>query len=145
MNDTIYYIKITQSENAPIEDNALRVFIKMKNTQDNGQLVFGECTDDVDEFYIIWNEARINEVIEDFKKTGVQMEYKNITSLILRGKYDKAFIETFKIDKNQKQLQSFLKQNISLDTLLDKIIEMGESSLTDFENIYLSSAANEKP
>ncbi len=53
MNDTIYYIKINQSENVAIEDNALRVFIKMKKTQDNGQLVFGNCTDDVDKFYII--------------------------------------------------------------------------------------------
>ncbi len=145
MNDTIYYIKITQSENAAIEDNALRVFIKMKNTQDNGQLVFGECTDDVDEFYIIWNEARINQVIEDFKKTGVRMEYKNSTSLILRGTYDNAFIETFNADKNSNQLLLFMKHNLTIDALLDKIIKGGEDCLTSFEKIYLSSIANEKP
>lgn len=117
MNDTIYYIKITQSENLAIENNALRVFIKMKKSQDDGQLVFGECTDDVDKFYIIWNEVRINEVIEDFKKTGVQMEYKNITPLILRGKYDKAFIETFNTDKNRNQLLLFMKHNLTIDAL----------------------------
>ncbi len=145
MNDTIYYLKITQSENVAIEDNALRVFIKMKKTQDDGQLVFGNCTDDVDEFYIIWNEARINEVIEDFKKTGVKMEYKNITPLILRGTYDKAFVDAFNTEKNSNQLLLFMKHNLTIDALLDKIIKGGEDCLTNFEKIYLSSIANEKP
>ena len=145
MNDTIYYIKINQSENVAIEDKALRVFIKMKKTQDNGQLVFGNCTDDVDKFYIIQNEVAINQVIEEFKNTGVQMEYKNITSLILNGSYYKTFIEIFNTDKNSNKLLLFMKHNLTIDALYDKIIKDGEDCLASFEKIYLSSIANEKP
>jgi hypothetical protein len=144
MNDTIYYIRITKSENLAIEDNALRVFIKMKKAQDEGQLVFGDCTDDIDEFYIIWNERRINEVIENFKSTGVQMEYENLTNSILNGEYNEAFIETFSIDKNYCQLLLFMKHNLSIDNLLDKILERGEGSLTEFEKKYLCINTNEK-
>lgn len=144
MNDTIYFVKITKSENVAVEDNALRVFIQMKKSQDNGQLVFGDCTDDIDEFYMIWNEKRINEVIENFKKTRVQMEYKDLTSSILNGEYNEAFIETFSVDKNYCQLLLFMKNNLSLDNLLDKILERGENSLTEFEKKYLSINTHEK-
>lgn len=144
MNDTIYYIKITKSKNVAVENNALRVFIKMKKSPDNGQLVFGDCTDDIDEFYMIWNEQKINEVIKGFKSTGVQMEYENLTNSILNGEYNEAFIETFSIDKNYSQLLLFMKHNLSIDNLLDKIRERGEDSLTGFEKKYLSTNTNEK-
>lgn len=138
MNDTIYFVKITKSENVAIEDNALKVFIKMKRTQDNGQLVFGECTDDIDVFYMIWNNERCNEVIDSFKTTGVKMEYKNLTDSILKGEYTSAFIETFSEEKNYKHLFLFLQNNLSVDALLDRITEKGENTLTFFEKKYLA-------
>ena len=144
MNNSICYVKIFKSENEAVEDNALRVFIKMKRHQDGGKLVFGDCSDDVDEFYIIWNENRINEVIESFKKTGVQMEYKNVTNDTLKGLYDEKFIEVFSSEKHFSELLVFMRNNISVDSLLDKMIEKGENSLSEFEKKYLSIASHEK-
>ncbi len=144
MNDSICYVKITKSENEAVEDNSLRVFIKMKRSQDNGILVFGDCADDVDEFYMIWNQNRINEVISNLKKTGVEIQYEDVTNDVLSGNYNRKFIETFSDRKNFSQLLIFMKHNLSIDNLLDKVRERGVDSLTGLEKKYLSTNTNEK-
>ena len=89
-----------------------------------------------------WQLIRL---LRNLRIRGYKWNTKNITSLILSGSYYKTFIEIFNADKNSNKLLLFMKHNLTIDALYDKIIKDGEDCLASFEKIYLSSIANEKP
>lgn len=122
MHNSICFIKISEPENYLIENNALLVFIKLKMNSDYVQVIFSECTDIVDQFYVIWDHKSNKKLLKDLINTGVTIKYENLTNSVINGIYNKLFIETFNEESNYKKLLLFLNEVITVNFLLDKIV-----------------------
>lgn len=78
-------------------------------------------------------DERLKSKIEDLlKKYDVPYEVEDLTHLLVKGNTE--FTEEF----NEK-LNFFLSENLSIDDVLDNIIEVGYENMTIFEKYYLDT------
>lgn len=138
MSSSIYYLKITESKDESINTNAFKVFILMMKQFGGQHILFAECTDKIDVFYLIWNKEKTLNLIRDFKNTGIDIEFEELTESVINGYYNMLFQETFSSEKGEEILFEFLDNNISIDALLDKIINSDIDSLTVIERNFIT-------
>jgi hypothetical protein len=102
---------------------------KISDFNDGGVL----NSDILDEFghmtsYMICDKEVIDFIVNLFHKNKVNYKVEDITKLFLYGQ----------VKIEDKDFQNFLKENIDIDTILDKINEIGINSLTDLDKEILS-------
>ena len=144
MFDSLFYIKINQSNDVQIENEALKVFIRWIRPKGSDQIVFAECGAQEDVFYVFGIEWETMQKIAEFQKTGVNIEFMNISETVLKGKPDNLFLQTFKEGINKSKLISYVNSKQTIDKILDKIINQGIESLTEFDKSYLDKYCDEK-
>ena len=121
---------LTQAENDKIYDNLSREDKKkISELNDLGVL----ANDVFDEFghmtsYMICEKEVINFLVFLFQENEVKYKINDITKLFLYGQ----------ISIEDEDFQNFLKENLDIDTILDKINEVGIESLTDLDKQILS-------
>lgn len=120
---------LTESENDKIYNNLSR-----ENKKKISDLNEGVLNNDIfDEFghmtsYMICDKEVIDFIVDIFCENEVKYKVEDITKLFLYGQV--------KIEDND--FQNFLKENLDIDTILDKINEVGINSLTDLDKEILS-------
>jgi hypothetical protein len=78
-------------------------------------------------------DERLKSKIEDLlKKYDVPYDVEDLTHLLVKGNDE--FTEEF-----NKKLNFFLSENLSIDDVLDNIIEVGYENMTIFEKYYLDT------
>ena len=78
--------------------------------------------------YLICSENVLEFICSLFYKHEVKFKVKDITKLFLYGQ----------VSVDDVDFQNYLKENLDIDTILDKINEVGIGSLTDLDKEILS-------
>jgi hypothetical protein len=120
---------LTESESDKIYNNLSREDKKKISDLNEGVL----NSDIFDEFghmtsYMICNKEVVDFIVNVFHENKVKYKVENITKLFLYGQ----------VKIEDKDFQNFLKENLDIDTILDKINEIGINSLTDLDKEILS-------
>jgi hypothetical protein len=120
---------LTESESDKIYNNLSREDKKKISDLNEGVL----NSDIFDEFghmtsYMICNKEVVDFIVNVFHENKVKYKVENITKLFLYGQ----------VKIEDKDFQIFLKENLDIDTILDKINEIGINSLTDLDKEILS-------
>lgn len=140
MNHRIYQFKILSSCDKTIENKSLKIFIDLVKDKRNPTIIFTDCDELHDEFYLIWEKEKAEQYIHRFIATGIEMTHRDITNATLNGKNDALFIQTFSNEKNVTLLNSFLEHYFTTDALLEKITFVGSFNLLNkTEQMYLEN------
>jgi len=120
---------LTESESDKIYNNLSREDKKKISDLNEGVL----NSDIFDEFghmtsYMICNKEVVDFIVNVFHENKVKYKVEDITKLFLYGQ----------VKIEDKDFQNFLKENLDIDTILDKINEIGINSLTDLDKEILS-------
>ena len=78
----------------------------------------------------------ISDLLESYVKTSLNFKYEDITKDVLYSKLD---VKIFESDDLTKMIDSFIKENLDVDTVLDKINEFGRDSLVEIDMLVLTS------
>ena len=78
--------------------------------------------------YLICDEKCLNFIVSLLYKYEVKFKLKDITKIFLYGQ----------VTVDDVDFQNFLKESLDIDTILDKINEVGIESLTDLDKEILS-------
>lgn len=140
MNHRIYQLKILSSCDKTIENKSLKIFIDLVKDKRNPTIIFTDCDELHDEFFLIWEKEKAEEYIHRFIDTGIEMSHCDITNATLNGENDALFIETFRKMKNRALLNNFLEYYWTIDVLLEKISKVGTFNLLNkTEQLYLEN------
>jgi len=110
------------------------------------KLIIFELSDDVEVLFVILPLTYIEGIILRLKKHQIYISSRDITDDILFNNIEHLEIlkKAFNLDKDiakNSLLNSFLKENLTIDIILDKINKNGIKSLTDIDRSIL----NKKP
>jgi hypothetical protein len=120
---------LTESESDKIYNSLSR-----ENKKKISDLNEGVLNNDIfDEFghmtsYMICDKQVVDFIVDLFHVNKVKYKVEDITKLFLYGQ----------VKIEDKDFQNFLKENLDIDTILDKINEIGINSLTDLDKQILS-------
>ena len=120
---------LTESESDKIYNSLSRENKKKISDLNEGVLnndifdKFGHMTS-----YMICNKEVVDFIVDLFHENKVKYKVEDITKLFLYGQ----------VKIEDKDFQNFLKENLDIDTILDKINEIGINSLTDLDKQILS-------
>jgi hypothetical protein len=120
---------LTESENDRIYNSLSRE--NKKKISELNDIVLNN--DVIDEFghitsYMVCDKDVIDFIVNLFNENAVNYKVEDITKLFLYGQ----------VKIEDKDFQNFLKENLDIDTILDKINEIGINSLTDLDKKILS-------
>jgi hypothetical protein len=104
-------------------------FLKILN-DDLENVVFSETKDGLDMLYVFLDIEKQKKIYDLFKKYSVLSSYKDLTKIFL---YQKNLDIIFNNDEFKKILIKFLDSNLDKDTVLDKINDLGISSLNEID------------
>lgn len=123
----------------PTEELTVRIWDKMNETETKWaiQLTMKGINDTGDSVMGSWDifflDEKLQEKIEDIlKKYGVpyEMEYHSNSLVDNLEFFSKDFLE---------KLDSYLAENLTIDDVLDRILEVGYENITVFEKYYLGN------
>lgn len=88
--------------------------------------------DNIDLCYTFLNEEKTNQIKNIFSKNKVLIDYYDITNLVLSGSpINEEFNISFSDSKNKELLDNFVKENLTIDMVLDKILKSGIQSINE--------------
>ena len=89
--------------------------------------------------YLFFDEFKANQIISYLDEAGVLVDYEDITEQVLNSTYKtKEWISSIDFPENFYRLENFLRENLTLDIILDKINREGRDSLYPVEIEILS-------
>lgn len=124
------------------------LFLYLQNfiTEDelDQKLIIFELSDDVEVLFVILPLTYIEGFILRLKKNQIYISSRDITDDILFNNIEHLEIlkKAFNLDKDiakNSVLNSFLKENLTIDIILDKINKNGIKSLTDIDRSILNN------
>jgi hypothetical protein len=78
----------------------------------------------------------ISDLLESYVKLSINFKYEDITKDVLYSKLD---FKIFESEDLTKMIDNFIKENLDVDTVLDKINEFGRDSLLEIDMLVLSN------
>jgi hypothetical protein len=78
----------------------------------------------------------ISDLLESYVKLSINFKYEDITKDVLYSKLD---VKIFESDDLKNMIDSFIKENLDVDTVLDKINEFGRDSLLEIDMLVLAN------
>jgi hypothetical protein len=120
---------LTESENDKIYNNLSREN-KKKISELNEVILNNDVFDEFGHMtsYMVCEKDVIDFIVDLFHENEVKYKIEDITKLFLYGQ----------VKIEDKDFQDFLKENLDIDTILDKINEIGIESLSDLDKQILS-------
>jgi hypothetical protein len=89
--------------------------------------------------YLFFDEFKSNQIISYMERAGILIDHQDITEQVLNSTYKtKEWLTSIDFPENFYRLEIFLKENLSLDIILDKINREGIISLYPVELEILS-------
>jgi hypothetical protein len=139
MNKCIYQFKIISSHNQAIENKAIQLFVRLIQTNADLSIVFADCDDSFDEFYLFWNMQNCEQLLNEFRSIGAEVSASDLTNSVISGTIDEQFKIIFQKESYNEILMDFLSTYYSIDDLLDKINSTGSyNQLSDYEKLTLN-------
>jgi hypothetical protein len=109
-----------------------------KNDEDG---IAVESFDEYEVLYIFLNKEKIEKLEKLFARKRILLESRDMTEDTLRAvECGSEFTETFQDASYKKMLETFLRNYLTVDMILDKISEKGIESLTDLDKEILEKA-----
>ena len=131
-SNNIYFVRFTKSSD--IEDNAHPIYQDLSNALDKEDGKYLGFTNGED-LFIRLVYFKVQKVLDVFTKNGFEFEVTDVTSDVISGDIQKKFPEVEKL--TPYMFDNFRIENTSVDDVLDKILEKGMDSLTDFDKNIL--------
>ena len=99
-------------------------------SDDFDNIAFCDSEDGLDKLYVFMDIQKQKEIFELFSKYNVLVSYKNVTKEFL---YQKDLNPIFTDGDFKDTLYDFLRNNLDSDIVLDKINELGITSLNEID------------
>jgi hypothetical protein len=117
------------------EGDILYEMFKIFDHKDVDELIFCEKNNGWESIYCLNNSENQEKLIGLFKKCDVLIDYQDLTDLVKNGHFN--LVE--KTPEFEKAFDYFIKENLNLDYVLDKVALQGEGSLTEEEREFLKN------
>ena len=130
------YFKVKNPES---DEHAKLIFERMVEVvgiEDMSNVVFDNSHKAGDRIFVFNNESKINELREVFDKSKILLDFEIQTSKFL---YQRELHKSFDDPYHRDILNDFLIENLSVDTILDKINSDGVGSLNDIDRFILKT------
>ena len=139
MTNKIYYFAIPNPIEPEIVITMTEVFANNLKPSDADLMCFAYSQKNEDDFYTFLPQHKIEKIVNEFKAIKVLFSFKDITEEVLMGVQNNnpLFAKTFADMQHKQLLNSFLKQNQTIDNILDKIKILGMNSLTEIDKEIL--------
>jgi hypothetical protein len=139
MTNKIYYFVIPNPIEPKIVITMTEVFANNLKPSDADLLCFAHSQKNEDDFYTFLPQNKVEKIVNEFKALKVLFSFKDITEEVLMGVQNNnpLFAKTFEDMQHKQLLNSFLKQNQTIDNILDKIKILGINSLTEIDKEIL--------
>lgn len=122
---------------SPLDEDIARELSNFLDYEDF-QYVISEDYHGCEYSYVFFEEFKANMVASYLKEVGILLEYKDITDEVLNSLYkEEEWISSIDFPENFAKFENFLKDNLTLDMILDKIGREGEGSLYPIEREIL--------
>lgn len=107
----------------------------------DGDLMIFEENGDIEEVYTFLDQEKTSKFEQVIDSFDCLLESRDITEDILMNRDPKTTIskEIFEDPASKKLIDSFLRDHLTKDMILDKILEQGPESLTDLDKEILQS------
>lgn len=118
-----------------LESDILCEMFGIFDTEHIDELVFCETNDGWESIYCLNDSENQNKLINLFKKHDVLIDYQNLTDGVKGGDFNL-------VDKTpefEKAFNNFIKENLNVNYILDKISKFGKDSLEDYEVEFLKT------
>ena len=143
----VYKIKFSKSPESLNEDyDMLSDMDKAKIFEMVADSIFEFTENGLYCFYVIVEVIELNPYLNILNENFIRYELKNISTDILKGKFDTDLIkDSISFDSEIKylnfieDLNEWIYNNLDIDTILDKISRYGILSLKDIEIKYLKN------
>lgn len=98
-------------------------------------------------FYVATLPMELNKYVDILKNNLISFDYYDITNDVLLGNIDLATELSNKINKDNlikwdffiQDINSWIMENLDIDMVLDKILQVGIDNLTDIEKTFLKN------
>jgi hypothetical protein len=139
MSNKIYYFEVPDPEGEVEQRKLKKIFANNLNQKDDELIFFVDAKKSNNIFYTLWSTSKVERIVQELKILGVVFLYKDITEQVLIGTQfnDVEFSKIFSKVKNKKQLDLFLRSNLTKDDVLDKINIQGIEALTAIDKEVL--------
>lgn len=139
MSNKIYYFEVPDPEGEVAQSKLKKIFANNLNQKDDELIFFVDAKKSNNIFYTLWSTSKVERIVQELKILGVVFLYKDITEQVLIGTQfnDVEFSKIFSNVKNKKQLDLFLRSNLTKDDVLDKINIQGIEALTAIDKEVL--------
>ncbi len=139
MSNKIYYFEVPDPEGEVAQSKLERIFANNLNQKDDQLIFFVDSKKTNNIFYTLWSASKVEKIVQELQMLGVVFLYKDITEHVLIGTQfnNVEFSKIFSNVQNKKQLDLFLRSNLTKDDVLDKINIQGIEALTAIDKEVL--------
>ena len=141
----VYYLKFRTITDLKLEkrvsEELLHIFKTIITEDDKSQIAFGELEDGSNSLFLFIDKSKIDQIIKYSESNNILEFSKEISMDILMDRIESDdFHKTFfKRDEFTNMLNNFIRENLTIDIVLDKINENGIDSLKELDYQVLNS------
>jgi len=134
-----YYIKFKQVESDTYLNNyVFPIFGKLLEESGKDAIVVEEDENGQDCMIVFLEDSKLNDFISFCKEEDIIELHTDITDrLLTHDNLEEVIKKMLRSDEFENQFKRFFEKNVTLDSILDKILLNGEDSLSSFEIDYL--------
>lgn len=121
------------------ESEILSEMFNIFDPEDINEHLFCEKNNGWESIYCLNDLENQNKLINLFKNLGVLIDYEDLTKSVERG----VFNLTDNTSEFGKAFQNFIRENLNVDYVLDKISKFGMDSLSEDELNFLKNSTQD--
>lgn len=133
------YFKVGKPKYESVGRMVFRKIQELVKDEPFNSFVMGECGD-LDLMYTFLSDYKTDQVKTILSKNKILIDYSDITFMVLSGNnINKDFTVSFSNIENKDVLDSYIKDNLTIDMVLDKILKSGIDSINKIDLIVLET------
>jgi hypothetical protein len=95
---------------------------------------------DLDLMYTFLSDYKTDQLKTILSKNKILIDYSDITFMVLSGNnVNNEFTKSFSDVENKEVLAAYIKENLTVDMVLDKILDSGIDSINEIDLIVLET------
>lgn len=141
--DTINFFKLSNTPEGMDETIITNGIGQILDPEDEN-LITVEDWNGNDVMFTFVTQEKADKLVKHFQECGILVEHRNVTEDILMSREKgEDFVQVFEDENYRKVLNTFLKRNLTVDMILDKISEQSKNgntvTLTDLDKEILAT------
>lgn len=135
--NSLHFFKIKNIPEAVFENSIVPGMMRILDQNDNENIAV-ESFDNYEVIYTFLGQEKTEKLEKFLQNVKILLESRDITEDALKSAENGSdFVETFKDESYKKMLESFLRDYLTVDMILDKINDRGMESLTNLDREIL--------